>query len=90
MDVAVTLWGKFKDMSDNGTIVLLDKVEQELSINADALQQWVAANIDVAAIVKFQSNPQALANYAAISRWAAAQNRTQRALEKFLRQTSIL
>ena len=41
MDVAVTLWNKFKGMSDTGTILLLDRVQNELSVNADALRQWI-------------------------------------------------
>lgn len=86
LDVAVTLWGKFKCMSDNSTILLLDRVQQEISINADAIHQWVEDNFNEASIVSFQDNHQALANYATISRWAASQNRSQKALEKFLRQ----
>lgn len=39
LDVAVTLWDKFKSMSDTGSILLLDRVRHELSINADALRQ---------------------------------------------------
>lgn len=85
MDVAVTLWDKFKDMSNSGTIVLLDRVQQELFINSDALHQWVGANFNVASIETFQNNQQAVAKYATISRWAASQNRSQKALEKFLR-----
>ena len=30
MDVAVTLWNKFKGMSDTGTILLLDRVQMQL------------------------------------------------------------
>ena len=85
IDVAVTLWDKFKNMSDVGTILLLDRVQQELSVHADALHQWVDANFNIASIVSFQNNQQAVANYGAISRWAASQNRSQRALNKFLR-----
>ncbi|MBQ8273298.1 MAG: DUF4411 family protein [Bacteroidaceae bacterium] len=85
MDVAVTLWDKFKDMSNSGTIVLLDRVQQELFINSDALHLWVDANFNVASIETFQTNQQAVAKYATISRWAASQNRSQKALEKFLR-----
>ena len=84
MDVAVTLWDKFKVMSDNGTIVLLDRVQQELNINADALRQWVDAHFNVASILEFQNNPQAVTNYSLVSKWAAAQNRSEKALNKFL------
>ena len=86
MDVAVTLWDKFKCMSDTGTIVLLDKVRNELYVHADALHQWVDANFNISSILVFQDNQQAVSNYGAISRWAASQNRTQKALDKFLRQ----
>lgn len=86
MDVAVTLWNKFKGMSDTGTILLLDRVQNELYANADALRQWVDANFNMASLVTFQDNQQAIVNYGIISRWAASQNRSQRALEKFLRQ----
>ena len=85
IDVAVTLWDKFKNMSDVGTILLLDRVQQELSVHADALHQWVDANFNIASIVSFQNNQQAVANYGTISRWAVSQNRSQRALNKFLR-----
>lgn len=84
MDVAVTLWDKFQGMSDNGTIVLLDRVQRELNINADALRQWVDAHFNDASIVEFQNNQQAVANYGLVSRWAASQNRSERALNKFL------
>ena len=63
MDVAVTLWDKFKDMSNSGTIVLLDRVQQELFINSDALHLWVDANFNVASIETFQNNQQAVAKY---------------------------
>lgn len=85
LDVAVTLWDKFKGMSDNGSIILLDRVQQELSINADALHQWVNTNFNLASIVSFQDNQRAIANYGLVSRWAASQNRSARALNKFLR-----
>lgn len=85
MDVAVTLWDKFKNMSAAGSILLLDKVQQELFINADALHQWVDTNFSIASIVFFQDNQRAIANYGLISRWAASQNRSEQALRKFLR-----
>jgi hypothetical protein len=85
IDVAVTLWNKFKGMSDNNTILLLDRVQQELYVHADALQQWVNENFNVASLVTFQNNQHAVTNYGVISRWAAAQNRSQKALNKFLR-----
>ena len=84
MDVAVTLWDKFEGMSNNGTIVLLDRVQQELNINADALRQWVDAHFNMASIVNFQDCQQAVANYRLVSRWAASQNRSEKALNKFL------
>lgn len=84
IDVAVTLWDKFKDMSNSSTILLLDKVEQEMAINSDVLRQWVNANFNTVSIVSFQNNQQAIANYATISRWAVSQKRSQKALEKFL------
>ena len=84
MDVAVTLWDKFKGMSDNGTIVLLDRVQQELNINADALRQWVDVHFNVASIVSFQGSHQAVVNYGLVSKWAASQNRSEKALNKFL------
>lgn len=85
MDVAVTLWDKFKNMSAAGSILLLDRVQQELFVNADALHQWVDANFSIASIVSFQDNRQAVSNYGLISRWAASQNRSEQALRKFLR-----
>ena len=85
IDVAVTLWDKFKGMSDNGTIVLLDCVQQEFATHADELHQWVEANFNTTSIETFQGNHRAVTNYVTISRWAASQNRSQKALEKFLR-----
>ena len=55
MDVAVTLWDKFKNMSAAGSILLLDRVQQELFVNADALHQWVDANFSIASIVSFRT-----------------------------------
>lgn len=84
IDVAVTLWDKFKGMSDNGTIVLLDRVQRELNNNVDALRQWVDAHFNDASIVEFQNNQQAVVNFGLVSRWAASQNRSEKALNKFL------
>lgn len=50
------------------------------------MKYLIDANFNMASLVTFEDNQQAIANYGVISRWAASQNRSQRALEKFLRQ----
>lgn len=43
LDVGVSFWRKLKTLADDGVIVSLDKVKEEIFANADDLKSWMTA-----------------------------------------------
>jgi hypothetical protein len=40
LDVAFSFWNKVKQLANDGKIISIDKVKQEIYQNEDALKQW--------------------------------------------------
>ncbi|MDZ7898344.1 MAG: DUF4411 family protein [Arcicella sp.] len=45
LDVAFSFWNKVKQLADEGKIISIDKVKNELYDKNDALEEWCRANL---------------------------------------------
>lgn len=45
MDVVTNFWLKIKELAENGTIVSIDKVRDEILLNKDELSDWCSENL---------------------------------------------
>lgn len=82
-DVATSFWNKIISLAENGTIISIDKVKNEVFKNEDELKQWCEINLPD---TFFKDTPTVLPHYAVIASWAAARNShyLQNALSEFL------
>jgi hypothetical protein len=69
LDVASSFWNKVKHLSNNGTIVSIDKVKKEIYDHEDALKTWCISNLPDSF---FLDTAPFLAKYSAIVSWAAS------------------
>lgn len=67
-DVATSFWNKIISLAENGTIISIDKVKNEVFKNEDELKQWCEINLPD---TFFKDTPAVLPHYAVIAFWAA-------------------
>lgn len=67
MDVAKSFWSKVIQLANEGHIISIDKVEEELSKKEDHLLQWCQSNLPNDF---FHSTEDCLASYAQLASWA--------------------
>jgi hypothetical protein len=70
-DVATSFWGKIINLAENGTIVSIDKVKNEIFKNDDELKQWCEINLPDNF---FRDTSGILTTYTAIASWAVAKS----------------
>lgn len=69
LDVSLSFWNKVKQLAENGAIISIDKVRDELYNNQDVLSEWCKDNLpttffhDTSSIIGSQ--------YASVAQWAA-------------------
>lgn len=71
LDVASGFWNKVKQLADDGRIISIDKVKQEIYQNEDALKLWCSANLPRDFFV---DTALVMAEYGRVAAWAASQN----------------
>jgi hypothetical protein len=71
LDVASGFWNKVNQLSDDGRIISIDKVKQEIYQNEDALKQWCVANLPREF---FADTATLMAEYGRVAAWAAGQS----------------
>jgi len=83
LDVAFSFWNKVKQLADDGKIISIDKVKQEIYQNEDALKQWCVTNLPRDF---FKDTATVMASYGQVAAWAASQSShyLQNALAEFL------
>jgi len=86
LDVAPSFWLKVKSLSDNGTIVSIDKVKKEIfddSSHEDQLKLWCDSNLPSDFFINTAA---VLNNYISIVSWANSMSHhyTHNAIEEFL------
>lgn len=70
-DVATSFWSKIINLAENGTIISIDKVKNEIFKNEDELKQWCEINLPD---TFFKDTTTALPHYVTIASWAAARS----------------
>lgn len=71
LDVASSFWNKVKQLANDGKIISIDKVKQEIYQNEDALKQWCISNLP---LNFFKDTAPVMVSYAQVAAWAASQN----------------
>ena len=67
LDVASSFWNKIKALADNGNIISIDKVKNEIYQNEDELKNWCELNLLDSF---FKDSSIALTEYRSIAVWA--------------------
>ncbi|MEP7170862.1 MAG: DUF4411 family protein [Bacteroidota bacterium] len=72
LDVAHSFWNKVKQLAEDGKIISIDKVKNEIYDNhEDALKQWCVANLPQDF---FKDTTQVMNEYAQVAAWAVSQS----------------
>ena len=72
LDVAHSFWKKFKLMADEGKIISINKVKNELFKHDDKLKSWCSINLPKGFFKEFTNI--ALSEYTLLSTWANSNN----------------
>lgn len=67
LDVAFSFWSKVKQLADEGKIISIDKVKNELYDKNDALEEWCKVNLPEEF---FKDSSEVMTSYGLISEWA--------------------
>jgi len=67
LDVALSFWNKVEELAENGNIISIDKVKDEIYQNEDDLKEWCVANLSDNF---FHNSNIALKEYGTIANWA--------------------
>ena len=70
-DVATSFWNKIINLAENGIIVSIDKVKNEIFKNDDELKQWCEINLPDEF---FKDTSTILNSYTVVASWAAARS----------------
>ena len=83
LDVVFSFWNKVKQLANEGKIISIDKVKNELYDKNDALEEWCKANLPEDF---FKDSSQVMATYGQVSAWAISKSGhyMQNALNEFL------
>ena len=71
LDVASSFWSKVKQLANDGKIISIDKVKQEIYQNEDDLKQWCVSNLP---LDFFKDTAPIMFEYGQVAAWAASQN----------------
>ncbi|MFT3740936.1 MAG: DUF4411 family protein [Breznakibacter sp.] len=71
LDIASSFWNKIKQLAEQGKIVSIDKVKNELYNKNDALEDWCLRNLPKDF---FKDTSQLMASYGQVSAWAISKN----------------
>jgi hypothetical protein len=71
LDIAFSFWNKVKQLADQGRIISIDKVKNELYDKNDALEAWCKDNLPEDF---FKDTSHLMAAYGQVSAWAISRN----------------
>ncbi len=71
LDIAFSFWNKVKELAQDGKIISLDKVKNEIYDRNDALELWCKANLPENF---FKDSTQIMAAYGQVVAWAVSMN----------------
>ncbi|PKP12408.1 MAG: DUF4411 domain-containing protein [Bacteroidetes bacterium HGW-Bacteroidetes-3] len=83
LDVAISFWVRVKQLAENGNIVSIDKVKNEIYQNDDDLKTWCQNNLPVDF---FKDSTDVISEYTAVVAWTMSKNGhyQQRAVDEFM------
>lgn len=83
LDVAISFWDKVKKLAEDGSIVSIDKVKNELYQNDDELKTWCKNNLPDNF---FKDSTELINEYSQVVSWAMSKSGhyLQKALDEFL------
>ncbi len=83
LDVAFSFWNKVKKLAEEGKIISIDKVKNEIFNKNDALEEWCKSNLPEDF---FKDSTQVMDSYSQVSTWAISKSDhyMQNALNEFL------
>jgi hypothetical protein len=83
LDVAFSFWNKVKKLAEEGKIISIDKVKNEIFDKNDALEEWCKSNLPEDF---FKDSAEVVDSYGQISTWAISKSDhyMQNALNEFL------
>jgi len=71
LDIAFSFWNKVKQLADEGKIISIDKVKNEIYDKNDALEKWCMANLPKDF---FKDSSQVMVAYGQVSAWAISKS----------------
>jgi len=71
LDIAFSFWNKVKQLADEGRIISIDKVKNEIYDKNDALEAWCKANLPEDF---FKDSSQVMEAYGQVSAWAISKS----------------
>lgn len=83
LDIAHSFWNRVKELAEQGRIISIDKVKNELFDKNDALEEWCRNNLPESFFV---STASVMASYGAVTAWAMSKSAhyLPKALNEFL------
>ena len=83
LDIAFSFWNRVKQLADEGKIISIDKVKNELYDKNDALEEWCTTNLPQDF---FRDSSEVLEYYGQVSAWALSRSNhyLPNALNEFL------
>lgn len=85
IDIAESFWAKLKVLADEGLIISIDKVRDEIYENDDELTEWMKANLSDE-FFKSTDEESILSEYGLVAEWADSRSDhyLPRAIDEFL------
>lgn len=71
LDVAFSFWNKFKQLAEEGKLISVDKVKNEIYDKNDALEEWCKVNLPEDF---FKESSEVMAAYGQVSVWAISRS----------------
>lgn len=73
LDVATGFWNALKQLANDGHIISIDKVKDEIDVNEDSLKEWTDANLPDD-FFKTTNDQQILNKYGLMAPWAESKS----------------
>lgn len=71
LDIAFSFWSKVRQLAEDGKIISIDKVRNEIYDKNDALEDWCQNNLPKDF---FKDSSQVMTEYSRVSSWAISKN----------------
>lgn len=71
IDIAQSFWNKVKQLADNGKLISIDKVKEELYDKNDALEHWCKENLPKNF---FKDTSETISQYSVVTQWVVSKN----------------